>query len=224
MADEHRTKGPGSPISADVGALLTEAIETIEFGIMLVAEDGFVTFANAMARDLMRRGEGLRGNGGWIAATSPEVTRRLRACIRQNATGADATRTGGATILLERGMDRSSLFAHVMPIESSNKAVARSTAALIFIIDPEFYALPSFNTFAALYGLTRGEARVLQEIIGGQGLIAASTKLRLSEATARTHLRNIFEKTGTKRQTELLCTFFRATSPAQIGDGFVASL
>jgi DNA-binding CsgD family transcriptional regulator len=223
MADEHRTKGSGSPISADVGALLTEAIEAIEFGIMLVAEDGFVTFANAMARDLMRRGEGLRANGGWIAATSSEVTSRLRALIRHGAVETDAKQTGGATVLLERGLDRSSLFVHVMPVESCNNAIARTTAALIFIIDPDFYAVPSFNAFAALYRLTRGEARVLQEIIGGQGLIAASTKLRLSEATARTHLRNIFEKTGTKRQTELLCTFFKATLPGQIGDGFMAS-
>jgi DNA-binding CsgD family transcriptional regulator len=223
MADGHRSKGPGSPISADTGALLTEAIEAIEFGIMLVAEDGFVTFANTMARDLMRRGDGLRASGGWIAATSPEVTSRLRAFIRHSAMETDAKRTGGATLLLERGVDRSSLFVRVMPIESRDKAVARSTAALIFIIDPEFHALPSFNAFAALYRLTRGEARVLQEIIGGQGLLAASAKLRLSEATARTHLRNIFEKTGTKRQTELLCTFFKATLPGQIGDGFVAS-
>ena len=103
MAGERRSKGSGSPISAEAGALLAEAIEAIEFGIMLVAEDGFVTFANARARDLMRRGEGLRANGGWIAATSPEVTSRLRAFIRHSAAETDAKRTGGATVMLERG-------------------------------------------------------------------------------------------------------------------------
>jgi hypothetical protein len=112
-------------------------MEAIEFGIMLVAEDGFVTFANARARDLIRRGEGLRANGGWIAATSPEVTSRLRAFIRHSAAETDAKRAGSATVVLERGANQSSLFVHVMPIERRSKAAARSATALIFIIDPE---------------------------------------------------------------------------------------
>jgi DNA-binding CsgD family transcriptional regulator len=53
---------------------------------------------------------------------------------------------------------------------------------------------------------------VLRELIGGQGLIAASTQLHISEATARSHLQNIFEKTRTNRQTELLRLFFKTRS------------
>lgn len=206
----------GSTISADAGLLLVDAIETIEFGIMLVAEDGFVTFANVTARELMRRGEGLRANGGWITTTSAEVTSRLRSLIRQTAADASGKARSGATVILDRGAERSSLFLHVMPIQQRQAAV-RLAAALLFIIDPDIYALPSFNAFTGLYELTRSEARVLREIIAGQGLVAASAKLRISEATARTHLRHIFDKTGTKRQTELLCLFFKALLPGQIG-------
>jgi DNA-binding CsgD family transcriptional regulator len=206
MIGRTKNHNPIGPLSPEVAEHLAEAIDTIEFGIMLVAQDGFVTFANKMARQLMQRGEGLRANGGWIAATSAEVTARLR------------ERRGGATIVLDRGAGRSSLFLHVMPIARRSGAVAHSVAALIFIIDPDLYALPSFSAFSGLYGLTRSEARVLREIIAGQGLVAASARLRIGEATARTHLQHIFNKTGTKRQTELLCLFFKATLPGQIGD------
>ncbi len=223
MLHEPKDKNFGSPIPAQDGALLTEAIEAVEFGIMLVAQDGFVIFANTMARELMRRGEGLHANGGWVAATSADITRRLRAFISQSATEPDGKRSGGATIILERGKGRSALFVHVTPIERRSTTTARSATAVIFIIDPDFYALPSFNAFAALYGLTRCEARVFREIIGGQGLIAASTQLRISEATARTHLRNIFEKTGTRRQTELLRLFFKATIPGQVVGASIAN-
>ena len=44
---------------------------------------------------------------------------------------------------------------------------------------------------------------------------ATAAKLGVSEATARTHMQRIFEKTGTNRQTELLCAFFKATLPAR---------
>ena len=217
MTNGFNSNYSGSAMSADAGLLLVDAIETIEFGIMLVAEDGFVTFANVVARELMRRGEGLRANGGWITATSSDVTGRLRSLIRQAAADATGKAKGGTTVILDRGAGRSSLFLHVMPIPQRGQAVVRSATALIFIIDPDLYALPSFNAFAGLYGLTRSEARVLREVIAGQGLVAASTKLRISEATARTHLRHIFDKTGTKRQTELLCLFFKAILPGQIG-------
>jgi DNA-binding CsgD family transcriptional regulator len=223
MLQEPKDKNCGSPIPAQTGALLAEAMEAVEFGIMLVAGDGFILFANTMARELMRRGEGLQANGGWVATTSADITRRLREFISRSATEPDGKRSGAATIILERGTGRSSLFLHVMPIERRSTTTAQSAAAVIFIIAPDFYAFPSFNAFAALHGLTRCEARVFREIISGQGLIAASTQLRITEATARTHLRNIFEKTGTKRQTELLRLFFKATIPGRLGGASIAN-
>jgi DNA-binding CsgD family transcriptional regulator len=207
---------PPGHISGQSSALLVEAIEAIGFGILLVADDGFVTFANASARSLMNRGEGLRTDGGWIAGTSPEVTTRLRAFVKSSAKAVDG-RAGGGALILGRGASRPSLFVHVMPLERRGPRMARLAAAMIFVIDPEVYALPSFHAFAGIYGLTRAESRVLKEIVGGHGLVAAAAKLRISEATARTHLQHIFDKTGTKRQTELLCLFFKATLPGQSG-------
>ena len=67
------------------------------------------------------------------------------------------------------------------------------------------------DRFAARFGLTAAETRVLGEIIGGNGLRAAAARLNISEATARTHARRIFDKTGTKRQTELIRRFFEIT-------------
>ncbi|MBO0733297.1 MAG: helix-turn-helix transcriptional regulator [Methylocapsa sp.] len=64
--------------------------------------------------------------------------------------------------------------------------------------------------FSASFGLTPAETRVLREIIGGNGILAAAAALNISEATARTHARHIYGKTGTKRQTELIHRFFAA--------------
>jgi DNA-binding CsgD family transcriptional regulator len=55
-----------------------------------------------------------------------------------------------------------------------------------------------------LYGLTPAESAFLFEIVRGDGLRAVATLLGVSRATARTHLRHMFEKTGTQRQAALV--------------------
>ena len=75
------------------------------------------------------------------------------------------------------------------------------------------------GSFAAMYNTDpvcaeASETRVLAEIIGGDGLLAAATKLKITEATARTHANRILAKTGTARQTELIRRFFETALPA----------
>jgi DNA-binding CsgD family transcriptional regulator len=53
------------------------------------------------------------------------------------------------------------------------------------------------------FGLTDAESGVAAEILKGDGRLAAARRLGISDTTAKTHLSNIFEKTGTRRQAEL---------------------
>ena len=73
------------------------------------------------------------------------------------------------------------------------------------------------DRFAAQFGLTHAEKRVFGEIVGGKGLAAAATKLKITEMTARSHANRIFAKTGTTRQTELIRRFFEAALPGAPG-------
>ena len=54
------------------------------------------------------------------------------------------------------------------------------------------------------YGLTPAEQRVLAHIVEAGSVAEAAERLRLSQATVKTHLQRIFSKTGTARQTELV--------------------
>lgn len=58
---------------------------------------------------------------------------------------------------------------------------------------------------AEQYGLTPTEARVLRAVVeetGGVRAIAAA--IGLSEATVKTHLHHLFQKTGSRRQVDLV--------------------
>ena len=77
-------------------------------------------------------------------------------------------------------------------------------SAVIFITDPERPAKPSLAAFAAYYGLTPAQAALAREMVKGDGVAAAAGRLKISYATARVHLLQIFQKTATCRQAELV--------------------
>ena len=60
------------------------------------------------------------------------------------------------------------------------------------------------EAFAKLYRLTGGELRVLLVLARGVGAKEAADMLGISEATVRTHVQQMFAKTGTSRQADLL--------------------
>ncbi|MCA9615681.1 MAG: hypothetical protein KC586_23155, partial [Myxococcales bacterium] len=60
--------------------------------------------------------------------------------------------------------------------------------------------------------ITRAEARVALRLADGMLIPELARELQMAEATARTHLRNIFRKTGVTRQVELVTLVHRALS------------
>ena len=76
--------------------------------------------------------------------------------------------------------------------------------AAIFISNPD-HSKPSLaKALRQLYGLTQAEAEVLKNIADGMPLSAITETRRVSMNTARTQLKSIMQKTGTKRQAELV--------------------
>ena len=64
-------------------------------------------------------------------------------------------------------------------------------------------ALP-LNAWAAAFGLTAAEVRLLELMVAGNTVNAAAASLNVAVTTARTHLARLMEKTGTRRQAELV--------------------
>src|SRR4029450_278147 len=60
------------------------------------------------------------------------------------------------------------------------------------------------------FDLTPAEARLALHLVAGETLRSAEAKLSITYETARTHLKNIFNKAGTCRQAELLVVILTA--------------
>ena len=68
----------------------------------------------------------------------------------------------------------------------------------------------SIDLLRSHFGLTPSEARLALHLVAGETLRSAEVKLSISYETARTHLKNIFSKTGTCRQAELVVVLVTA--------------
>jgi DNA-binding CsgD family transcriptional regulator len=64
--------------------------------------------------------------------------------------------------------------------------------------------LSPLEAIARLYALTATEVRVFDAVLKTNGVKAIAKLLGLSQATVKTHLHNLFRKTKTKRQSDLV--------------------
>jgi DNA-binding CsgD family transcriptional regulator len=76
--------------------------------------------------------------------------------------------------------------------------------AIVLVSDPGAEMQARVESLRDRFGFTRAEATFALEIIRGDGRQAAADRLGISAATARSHLSNIFDKTGSRRQAELV--------------------
>jgi len=70
--------------------------------------------------------------------------------------------------------------------------------------------MPQMAFLKNRFGLTPAEARVVLRLVSGDSLRSAAKALGIKYETVRTHLKSVFQKTGTGRQAELVILVIRA--------------
>jgi DNA-binding CsgD family transcriptional regulator/PAS domain-containing protein len=173
-------------------------------GVVIVDSNFGIVFANRSAGELLADGDGLILDHDGIAAGTPGDTAALRRLIAGPPNGNGLPGAGGRCTLGRRnGCTPLSVLA--VPLHGEVAwIVPRRPAAVLFVTDPDRDGRASTEALRRRFRLTRAEAAFLGEIVKGDGLRAAADRLGVSLATARTHLRHVFEKTGTQRQAELV--------------------
>jgi DNA-binding CsgD family transcriptional regulator/PAS domain-containing protein len=187
---------------------LETALDLNDMGVLLLDRAGDILFANEAARAMLDKGEGLRRHRSSFRATDLSDSLRLQVALDHvmNFTGTQPARRDGSQttplVALQRG-DGAPLMLSVMP---TNRAPTEPSdaAAIVFVIDPVIDIDRMILPLCALYRLTPVECELLQLMVKGTTIAAASEMLRLKEQTARGYLKQIFVKTGTNRQSELM--------------------
>ncbi|MBN9332788.1 helix-turn-helix transcriptional regulator [Devosia sp.] len=102
---------------------------------------------------------------------------------------------------------------HILPLPPS----AADGPLFAIVLAPLSLALESAGPMvASVFGLTRAEQRVFEEIAAGQSVEQVADQLGVAISTVRTHLLRLFAKTETSRQAELVtlaASFLPMTRP-----------
>ena len=183
---------------------LTSVVNGSDVGVLLLDRDGQLIFANTTAEALLAGGDGLRRKGATVVAGSMTDTLRLHAAIEQ-AVWRALGRTGRSDtpiVALSRREGRP-LMAAVVPSDDVEVASAEC-AAIIYVVDPDQNLKTLIEPICAFYRLSPTETRLACILARGHSLTEAADELHVREQTARTYLKQIFLKTDTNRQVELV--------------------
>lgn len=191
---------------------LSAALDHLPQGIVIASGAGKVLFLNRSAAGLLNVPNGLWIASDGLRAVRAEETERLRILLARAARtiAGNGSHPGGLMRISRPG--RPPLKISIAPLETGADGSARHAAAIVMIAaPPEAVREPEApgagmdaRLLEQLFGLTPAEARLTAALAGGKSVKEFSEEAGVSLNTARTHLKNVFAKTGVTRQAALV--------------------
>jgi DNA-binding CsgD family transcriptional regulator len=104
-----------------------------------------------------------------------------------------------------RGPDRQvALIAHVVPIRRSARDLFSQSVGVLILMPAKTPQAPSVELVQSLFDLTAAEARVARSLTMGQTVDEIASEKGVSSHTVRTQVRGVLEKTGSRRQADVI--------------------
>jgi DNA-binding CsgD family transcriptional regulator len=187
-------------------AALADTLDGLKTAVFLVGANGRLVHTNTPGHVMLADGQVLRGTDGKLSAQDPRADRVLHEIFANAELGdAAAGRKGNTLVLTTRGGER--FLAHVLPLISGARreaGVVYSAVAAVFVCKAALELPHPLETISETFKLTPAEMRVLMMIVQLGGVPEVAPVLGISEPTVKTHLQHIFDKTGAKRQADLV--------------------
>jgi DNA-binding CsgD family transcriptional regulator/PAS domain-containing protein len=187
-------------------ATFADMLDGFSAGMCLVDRHGRIVHANAAGQAILDAGDFMSGTGGRIVARDGKIDKILREQFAAATAGDVAIGTEGIALPLT-AQDGTRHVAHVLPLTAGARrlaGVAFSASAALFIRRVAIEMPSPPQVIAQAYRLTPMELRVLLAIVEVGGVPEVAVALGVAETTIKTHLGNIFEKTGASRQADLV--------------------
>ena len=177
-------------------------IDQMPLGMVLINRELRILHLNRQARVQLEAHPGVALSSGHLRALDADEHLALQALVtraseRGRVQKADQVTSEICTLRL-RDEDRRLVLVG-MPVPADPEGAI----ALLVFGSPAYRDL-SAPVLHQIYGLTRAEVTLVKSLARGFSLEEAAHDIGIAVNTARTHLKHIFVKTGSKRQSELI--------------------
>ena len=197
-------------VAASQSAL--QSLNRIPLGIMVVDHDCRILHSNDQAKALLQNDTGLvRRPDGRCATNSKKLNEEFQNMVERMTVGESTDERDQETLVIpgkDGGVDLSLLL-----VPAGTQTGRQNT--VIFITSPDIEVTVSHATLRRLYTLTDAEAALAEKLVQGKTLEEIAGETGRSAHTLRSQLKQIFQKTDTNRQSQLIKKVL--TGPAVLG-------
>ena len=188
-----------------------ESLNSLSTGAVLVNGAGRVLFLNRAAEQMAAQNDGISIKQGVLVTNQKRLASMLRqAC--ETAIG-EGIHPGGP-LTIPRSSNKRPYVVLVTPLKWSRPDFGEQRpSSMVFITDPESRPEEIDQMLRRLFHLTPAEAALCGLLAQDHDLNRICEKQGITRSTARTHLRNSFQKLGINRQAELTSFLAMAFGP-----------
>lgn len=201
---------------ADDAAIL----DSLAAGMFLLGARGELVQANAAGEAMLKVRWPLRVGSRRLEVTVPAANHALQAAIAAGGDGDVGLGGRGVSIPVYSGDGGDEIVLHLLPLNAvrqhaidAGAGAGAGAAFVLFARRIDRADSAAVAVFAERFGLTPKEATVLQTVVEVGGVPQAADVLGLSPTTVRTHVTGIFNKSGVRRQAEVIRLLMEMKSP-----------
>ena len=184
---------------------LESVLDQTAIGLVMINRAAQIVFANQTADEILAASDGVGRSNGMLRATNLADGVNLQAAISHAMTSEQSASQSVVKAPLiafhrRKGAPLVAAFLPVLtpPVEQGD------VAAIMYLVDPQIDTGKMLSPLCRLHGLSPVETTLVCHLAAGETITSAAHQMHVKEQTARSYLKTIFIKTGTKRQTELV--------------------
>jgi DNA-binding CsgD family transcriptional regulator len=154
-------------------------------------------------------GDALATNKGRLCATDRGCDALFQTILDQSLKYGERERDWRREALGLMREGKCPLIARVVSVGAEAHDLLDGAALVVILLDPEDCPEPSHALLQQVFGLTRGEARLANQLLCGRSLQDIAAASGVTMGTVRSQTKAVFAKTHTHRQAELVALLTR---------------
>lgn len=192
----------------------TRVLDLVAPGMVLLDSQGAITFTNQRARQLADESDALQLSGRFTVegAMARQLRDSILAAIRASREGEESV----FSLRLPHPSGNHGLLVLICALGQAQATGGEDASVVVLLSAPDQHPPLPRGVLASLFGLTPTECRIAAALLEGLRSEEIAEQMSISPTTVAFHLRNLFQKTDTHRQADLIALLLAGSMTAYL--------